>query len=78
MTKLKLKILASSVLAAALLAGCGGGGGGGTAAEDISQSTSDLLAYMNRLIAGTDETSEPVDINALTLAVDDAGEPAAL
>ena len=78
MTKLKLKILASGVLAAALLAGCGGGGGGGTAAEDISQNTSDLLAYMNRLIAGTDETSEPVDINALTLAVDDAGEPAAL
>ena len=77
MTKTKLGFLATSVLAAALMAGCGGGGGG-TAAEDISQSTSDLLAYMNRLIAGTDETSEPVDINALTLAVDDAGEPAAL
>ena len=77
MTKMKLRILAASVLAAALLAGCGGGGGG-TAAEDISQSTSDLRAYMNRLIAGTDETSEPIDTTALTLAVDDTGEPAAL
>ena len=77
MTKTKLGFLAASVLAAALVAGCGGGGDG-TAAEDISQSTSDLLAYMNRLIAGTDETSDPVDINALTLAVDETAEPAAL
>jgi hypothetical protein len=79
MNKIKLRLAAASVLAAALLVGCGGGGGGGggTPAEDISQSTSDLLAFMNRLIAGTDETSDPIDINALTLAVDDTAEPAA-
>ncbi len=76
MNKIKLRFVAMSVLAAALLVGCGGGGGG-TPAEDISQSTSDLLAFMNRLIAGTDETSDPIDINSLTLAVDDTAEPAA-
>ena len=52
MTKIKLRLLATSVLAAALLAGCGGGGDGAVA-EDISRNTSDLLAYVNRLIAGT-------------------------
>ena len=78
MTKTKTRLLAASILAAALVSGCGGGGGGDGPVEDISQSTSDLLAFMNRLIAGTDETSEPVDINALTLAVDDTAEPAAL
>ena len=30
------------------------------------------------LIANNDENSEPVDINAITLAVDDAAEPSAL
>ena len=78
MTKTKTRLLAASILAAALVSGCGGGGGGDGPVEDISQSTSDLLAFMNRLIAGTDESSEPVDINALTLAVDDTAEPAAL
>ena len=78
MTKIKLRFLATGVLATALLVGCGGGGGSGTPAEDISQNTSDLLAYVNRLITGTDDSSDPTDISALTLAVDDTGEPAAL
>ena len=77
--KRKSRLLLAAVLTTALVSGCGGGGGGSEAPqENISQSVTDLLAFMNRLIAGTDETSEPTDINALTLAVDDTAEPAAL
>lgn len=79
MNRTKSRLLLSAVFAAALMSGCGGGddgGGGGTPQPNISQSTSDLLAFMNRLIAGTDETSDPIDINGLSLAVDDTAQPA--
>lgn len=68
------------VLSATLVvSACGGGGGDAAApAPDIGRSVSDLLGYMNSLIAGTSETGDPVDINPLTLAVDDTGDPAAL
>ncbi len=62
-----------AVMAAALLAGCGGGGGSG--APDVAHSDSVAVAFMKNLIAGTNETSEPIDINALSLAVDDRAEP---
>ena len=75
MKTLKPKLLLVAVLAAAMMAGCGGGGGG--AAPDITQSVSALLDFMNNLIAGTGENGELTDVNALTLAVDDTGEPAA-
>ena len=73
--------LGALVLVAALgLAGCGGGGDDSVPAPapDISQSVSALIAYMQGLIAGTDETSEPVDINPLSLVVDDTVEPSPL
>lgn len=68
------------VSAALLVSACGGGGGGpaAPAPPDIGRSVADLLGFMNSLIAGTSETGDPIDINALTLALDDAGEPAAL
>jgi len=70
------------LLAAAIgLAGCGGGGGGGLAAPpppDIGRNVSDLVAFIQGLIAGTDETSEPIDINPLILVVDDTAEPTPL
>ena len=75
MKTLKPKLLLVAVLAAAMLAGCGGGGG--DAAPDISQSVSALLDFINNLIAGTGENGELTDVNALTLVVDDTGEPAA-
>ncbi len=75
MKTLKPKLLLVAVLAAAIVAGCGGGGG--NAAEDISQSTSALLDFINNLIAGTGENGELTDVNALTLVADDRGEPAA-
>ena len=73
------KLVLAAALTLTLLAGCGSGGGDGesTQARGIDQNVSDLIAYMKGLIA-TDENSEVVDINPLTLAVDDAGEPAPL
>ena len=80
------KILLAMVLSMALgLSACGGGGGDGTEANvapspppDIGQSVASLLDFMRSLIAGTSETSDPIDINALTLAVDDTAEPSPL
>jgi len=79
------QFLLPAVLSAALLtSACGGGGGDGgadaapPAPPNIGQSVSALLSFMNSLIAATSETSEPIDINPLTLVVDDMGEPAAL
>jgi hypothetical protein len=91
MNTVKPKLLLAMVLAGALAAGCGGsssgvavggsGGGGGSpgtaAPEDIGSSVSALLAYMTQLLAA-DESSEPVDINAVTLALDDGADPLAV
>ena len=81
------KWLLAAALSVSLLAGCGsgggdgsGGGGGGSGsaqASDISKNVSDLIAYMKGMLA-VGENSEVVDINPLTLAVDNAGEPAPL
>jgi predicted small secreted protein len=90
MQTINLKKPAALLLSAILLAGCGGGnrGGGGAvdvgngggvnppqagAPDDIGASVAALLSYMERLIAG-DENSDAVDINGVTLAVDDAAE----
>lgn len=74
MHKLNSKWLVPAALAAVFLAGCGGGGGGGGAS--VGNSTSALFNYVNGLIASnTDETSDPVDINELTLAMDDTEDP---
>ena len=75
MYKINLKWLSAAALAAVFLAGCGGGGGGGGGAS-IENSTTALFKYVSGLIASsTDETSDPVDINGLTLAVDDSADP---
>jgi len=73
------KWLLAAALSVSLLAGCGSGGGDGesTQARGIDQNVSDLIAYMKGLIA-LDENSEVVDINPLTLAVDEAADPAPL
>ena len=73
------KWVLAAALSMTLLAGCGSGGGDGesTQARGIDQNVSDLIVYMKGLIA-TDENSDVVDINPLTLAVDNAGEPAPL
>ncbi len=82
MKKLAMRCVLASALAAGALAGCGGDGDSGTGSagggqSGIGQNVNDLIAYMNALIA-TDENGDPVDVNALSLAVDDAGDAAAL
>ena len=82
MNKFSNKLVWALVLGTALVAGCGGGGESHaetnkpTAPTDLSVSA--LFKYIGDLIAGTSETSEPADVNGLTLAVDDATEPTPL
>ena len=80
------KWVLAAALSLTLLAGCGsggdgngngGGGGQGAPVSDISKNVGDLIAYMKGML-GMDENGEVVDINPLTLAVDDMGEPAPL
>ena len=80
------KWLLAAALSVSLLAGCGsggdgngngGGGGQGAPVSDISKNVGDLIAYMKGML-GMDENGDAVDINPLTLAVDNAGEPAPL
>jgi hypothetical protein len=69
------KWVLAAALAGALMAGCGGGGGGGgetTEARGIDKNASDLIVYMKGLIAMA------VDVNPLSLAVDNSGDPAPL
>ena len=86
MFKLNSKLVATAGLCAVLLAGCGGGGDGDNTvvinapppAPAVPQTISSVVAYITELIAGTSETTEPTDINLLTLAADDTSEPAPL
>ena len=85
MTMKKQWILAS-VLSAAVLAGCGGGDSvsiftpppATPPPQSISDTVSVLVQYVQQLIAAKDETSEPININGLTLVADDTVEPVAI
>jgi hypothetical protein len=80
-----LKLMAGAALSAALLAGCGGSsddhganGTGGPPPGPVAQTITDVVAYINGLIAGGSDSVEPVDTNALTLVANDSTEPAPL
>ena len=72
----------AGVLCTAILTGCGGGSDTVAAPTsptvDIGQSVSAVIDYISNMIASFSENSDAVDVNALTLAVDDTAEPAAL
>ena len=83
MNKFSKKLVAGLVLGTALVAGCGGGGGDSQAEAEkpttpTDLSVSALFKYISDLMVGTSETSEPGDVNGLTLAVDDVTEPTPL
>ena len=87
MNKYSNKLVWALVLGTALVAGCGGGGGGDSLADaekpiaptmPTDLSVSALFKYISDLIAGTSDTSEPGDVNGLTLAVDEVTEPTPL
>jgi len=80
MSKLNSRLMLAAVLATALVAGCGGqnNDSGGTSAggtDDTGGSVTKTLAFIVALIAGNSENSDPVDINPITLAVDDTIDP---
>lgn len=79
MDKLNSKMALTAVAAAVLMAGCGGGSDVSTApvqpVPDIGQSVVALVNFIDSLITNNSENSDPVDINALTLATDDTAEP---
>lgn len=82
MFKLNLKLMAVAALSAALLAGCGGGGGGevGVAPPPANppQTITAVVDFIKGLFVSNGENSDPIDINSLTLAVNDTAEPAPL
>ena len=82
---MKKQWVLASMLATALLAGCGGGDTVSSSlpvppapAPNIGNTVSVLIQYVQQLIAATNDTSEPVDINGLTLVADDMAEPTAI
>lgn len=83
MFKLNLKLMAGALVCAAMLAGCGSDDDTvaqpGPAPAPQPQTISSVVEYINSLIASsTTDSSEPIDINPLTLATDDTAEPATL
>ena len=76
-------LLALAVISSvAFLSGCGSNNSDTIVAVDPStqtgQSVEKTLDYIMGLIANNSENSDPVDINDITLAVDDFIEPRAL
>ena len=82
MLKTKTKLMATGALCAVLLAGCGGGGDDNVGAQGSvtppQRTITAVVDFIKNLIASNGENTDPIDINSLTLAVDDKAEPAAL
>ena len=82
MFKLNIKLLSAAALCAALLAGCGGGGDGngnglaGLTPQPAQQTVTAVVDFIKNLFVSNGENLDPIDINSLTLAVDDTAEPA--
>lgn len=81
---------AAILLTSALVTGCGGGGGGPNVASSTEGGTTDkapagigdsvaaMVEYITNLFAQTSDSTEPVDVNAVSLATDDTAEPSAV
>lgn len=82
--KMTFKLLSAALLTSAVLAGCGGGGSDVLSEPTVgvaptpSNSVNALVSYLQELIAGTSDSTDPMDINGLELATDDTGEPSAI
>ena len=76
------RLMAAAALSAVLLVGCGSNDGDNSASNGqpglAQQTVTDVVAFINNLIAGTSNSSEPIDINSLTLTADTSADPAPL
>lgn len=79
MFTLNVKLMTGVALSALLLAGCGGNNDDyvppGPPPGPVAQTITDVVGYIQNLIASNGENTDPVDINSLTLAADDTAEP---
>lgn len=89
MDKLNAKLVLSGLAVSALLMGCGAGNSNVEAtapvtpapvvpAPDLATSVSAVIDYIGNLIANFGENTDPVNVNSVTLAVDDTEEPTGL
>ena len=80
---IKLKVAFAAAAVTLLLAACGGdssgdnggAGGGGSTDNGPSASAKSVYDYIIKLMADNGENSPPVDIDGVTLAVDDNSPP---
>jgi ABC-type glycerol-3-phosphate transport system substrate-binding protein len=82
MYTLKSKLTLAALLAAALLAGCGGNDHvqASVPTTPTTLDVAQMLSFINDLIAnaGSNENSDLVDVNAITLVEDDTADAAAI
>ena len=79
MNKPNVKMMLVVASAAAMVAACGGVNDPVIdPATQTGQSVQKTLDYITSVIANNGETSDAVDVNAITLAVDDTAEPGAI
>ena len=81
MKKPNVKMMLAVASAAAMVAACGGVNDPVAVidpATQTGQSVQKTLDYITSVIANNGETSDAVDVNAITLAVDDTAEPSAI
>lgn len=82
MNKLNTRLVLAGLLSVGFLAGCGGGNNASITpaapTANIGQSVSAVIDYIGNMIANYTENSDPVDVNSITLAVDDTAEPTGL
>ena len=84
MHKFNAKLVAAAALAAVLAVACGGDDHVTAVtpppnpAAEAGQSVQKTVDYLNGLLAGTSDSSDPANIDAVTLATDDTAEPTAL
>ncbi len=81
MRKLNVSLALAVISTAAFVSACGSNSDPVAVIDpstQTGQSVQKTLDFIMGLIANNDENSDPIDINAITLAVDDAAEPSAL